>query len=110
MIKTKNSILILSILSLILINPICSAEKIENLSSSDVIKIIGLMMYFIIIIVSIMIFGGIWIYRDAQKRGSNPELWLIIFLLSAIIGYFIWLIVRPKLIKSNLDKLNKITN
>ena len=38
---------------------------------------------------------GIWVYRDAEKRGSSGILWLIIVFLTSIIGLIIWLIVRP---------------
>jgi len=37
----------------------------------------------------------IWVYRDAEKRGSSGILWLIIVLITGIIGLIIWLIVRP---------------
>jgi len=36
----------------------------------------------------------IWVYRDAQKRGMNGALWLIIVLLANIIGLIIYLVVR----------------
>jgi len=37
----------------------------------------------------------IWVYKDAQKRGANAVLWLIICLFTGIIGLIIWLVVRP---------------
>ena len=36
----------------------------------------------------------IWVYRDAQKRGMNGALWLIIVLLANIVGLIIYLVVR----------------
>ena len=38
----------------------------------------------------------VWVYRDAKARGENAALWLIIVLITGIIGLIIWLIVRPK--------------
>jgi len=38
---------------------------------------------------------AIWVYKDAQKRGSSGALWLIIVLITGIIGLIIWLVVRP---------------
>ncbi len=38
---------------------------------------------------------GVWMYKDAEKRGKDGALWLIIGLLFGIIGLIIWLIVRP---------------
>jgi hypothetical protein len=45
------------------------------------------------LIIAVLI--GIWVYRDAEKRGSSGILWLIIVFVTGIIGLIIWLIVRP---------------
>ena len=45
------------------------------------------------LIIAVLI--GIWVYRDAEKRGSSGILWLIIVFITGIIGLIIWLIVRP---------------
>lgn len=37
---------------------------------------------------------AVWVYRDAEKRGESGVLWLIIVLITGIIGLIIWLIVR----------------
>lgn len=36
----------------------------------------------------------VWVYRDAQSRGMNGALWLIIVLITGIFGLIIYLIVR----------------
>ncbi len=38
---------------------------------------------------------GVWMYKDAEKRGKSGALWLIIGLILGIIGLIVWLIVRP---------------
>jgi len=38
---------------------------------------------------------GIWVYKDAEKRGKSGVLWLIIVLLLGLLGIIIWLVVRP---------------
>jgi MFS family permease len=48
-----------------------------------------------IIMFIIWIAIGIWMYKDAEKRGKSGALWLIIGLLFGIIGLIVWLIVRP---------------
>jgi hypothetical protein len=54
-------------------------------------------MCLIPIIVWIIFFAiAIWVYKDAEKRGKSGALWLIIVLLTGIIGLIIWLVVRPK--------------
>jgi len=45
------------------------------------------------IIIGLLI--GIWVYKDAEKRGKSGALWLIINILFPIIGLIIWLVVRP---------------
>lgn len=57
---------------------------------------LGVFMCFIpVIAIIIAIAIGVWMYRDAERRGENGALWLIIGLIGGIIGLIIWLIVRP---------------
>ena len=52
---------------------------------------------FIIIWFIIAIAAGVWIYRDAESRGMGGALWLVVALVTGIIGLVIYLIVRkPK--------------
>lgn len=39
---------------------------------------------------------AVWVYRDAEARGEDGAIWLLIVLFTSIIGLIIWLIVRPK--------------
>lgn len=55
----------------------------------------GLVCGIIIIIWIVFILIAIWVYKDAEKRGSSGVLWLIIIIITGIIGLIIWLIVRP---------------
>ena len=43
----------------------------------------------------IAIFIAVWVYKDAEKRGKSGALWLIIVLITGIIGLIVWLLVRP---------------
>jgi 4-amino-4-deoxy-L-arabinose transferase-like glycosyltransferase len=57
---------------------------------------LGVFMCFIpIVAIIIAIAIGVWMYRDAERRGENGALWLIIGIIGGIIGLIIWLIVRP---------------
>ena len=38
----------------------------------------------------------IWVYRDAESRGMNGVLWLIVVLIAGIIGLIIYLVVRKE--------------
>ncbi|MFB0559727.1 MAG: hypothetical protein ACETWM_00655 [Candidatus Lokiarchaeia archaeon] len=56
----------------------------------------GMLFTWIIILVwcVIGIILAIWVYRDAQSRGMNGALWLIITILLGLIGLIIYLVVR----------------
>ncbi|MFX1521035.1 MAG: hypothetical protein ACFFCD_14050 [Promethearchaeota archaeon] len=49
---------------------------------------------FAIIWFIIAILIAVWVYRDAEKRGESGVLWLIVVLITGIIGLIIWLIIR----------------
>lgn len=52
---------------------------------------------FVLIVLAINIFILIWVYRDAKARGmDNAVLWLVIVLLTGLVGLIIYLVVRPK--------------
>ena len=56
-----------------------------------------LMGIIIVIVIAASLFGiwlCIWTYRDAEARGENGALWVIILLISGLIGLIVWLIVR----------------
>lgn len=36
----------------------------------------------------------IWVYRDAESRGMSGVLWLIVVLITGILGLIIYLVVR----------------
>ncbi len=49
-------------------------------------------VYLVIFIIWIVL--AIWVYKDAKKRGENAVLWLLVVLLTGIIGLIVYLIVR----------------
>ena len=55
----------------------------------------GALCFIPIVFLIIGLLLAIWVYKDAQKRGSSGALWLIIVILTGIIGLIIWLVVRP---------------
>ncbi len=56
----------------------------------------GMALTWIILIIwcVIGVIIAIWVYRDAESRGMNGVLWLIICILLGIIGLIIYLVVR----------------
>lgn len=57
----------------------------------------GATIFLFILPIIIAIAIGVWLYKDAEKRGKSGALWLIIGLIANIIGLIIWLIVRPSM-------------
>jgi hypothetical protein len=51
-------------------------------------------LIFGIIWLVVWILVAIWVYKDAEKRGKNGVLWLIIVIILGLIGLIIWLVVR----------------
>lgn len=50
---------------------------------------------FIIFFLAVLIIPGIYVYRDAQKRGMNAALWLaVVLLVPAFIGFLLYLLAR----------------
>lgn len=56
---------------------------------------LGLMCIIPAVLFIIGILLAIWVYKDAEKRGSSGALWLIIVILTSFVGLIIWLVVRP---------------
>ena len=58
----------------------------DLLAGTFLILICGVWIVFLLI--------AIWVYRDAESRGMGGVLWLLVVLLTGIIGLIIYLVVR----------------
>jgi uncharacterized membrane protein YhaH (DUF805 family) len=56
--------------------------------------VFGFFILFIIGLIAVWILLAVWVYRDAKKRGMEATLWLLVVLLTGIIGLIVYLIVR----------------
>ena len=66
-----------------------------GLSAGETIGLFFVSWFFVIIALFVIgLLLCVWVYRDAQKRGMNGVLWLIIVLIANIIGLIVYLIVR----------------
>lgn len=64
----------------------------EDYSAAELVGI-GI---FIILLGIVVIFVGLWIYRDANKRGLEGTLWLIVLFVGNVIGLIIYFIIRKE--------------
>lgn len=53
-----------------------------------------LAMLFFVAVLVVVILVAVWVYRDAEERDMNGALWLIVVILTNIIGLIIYLVVR----------------
>ncbi len=95
----KMMLIIAGILTLVTITTISSAQF-DYGNYPDAVPawaFMGLGMLCIIPLVMLIIgiLLAIWVYKDAKKRGSSGALWLLIVIITGIIGLIIWLVVRP---------------
>ena len=58
--------------------------------------LIGLVLLIVIFWFVIAILLCVWVYRDAESRGMNGALWLIIVIITGIVGLIVYLIVREE--------------
>jgi ABC-type transport system involved in multi-copper enzyme maturation permease subunit len=40
------------------------------------------------------VFFCVWVFRDAESRGMNGAIWVVIVLIANVIGFLVYLIVR----------------
>jgi len=64
--------------------------NIAGVALAGTLCIVPIIMWIIFILIAI------WVYKDAEKRGKSGALWLVIVILTGIIGLIIWFVVRPK--------------
>jgi len=48
-----------------------------------------------VIVLAVALLACVWIYQDAEARGKNGALWVVILVLTHVFGLVLWLIVRP---------------
>ena len=74
-------------------------EEYTGVSDAAVMSFLGLtgVLCFVVVLLPFIIgiLIAIWVYKDAEKRGSSGVMWLIICIFLGIIGLIIWLVVRP---------------
>jgi len=54
------------------------------------------MVQLVVLIIIIGIFIGVYVHRDATRRGMNVVLWVIISVISVPLGLIIYIFVRKR--------------
>lgn len=58
------------------------------------LSVLGTCIAVVLMLLVLHVVVAIWVYKDAQSRGQNAVLWLIIALFAPVIGVVIWLVLR----------------
>lgn len=53
-----------------------------------------LAILFLVVSLVVLVLLAVWVYRDAEERDMNGVLWLLVVLLTNVIGLIIYLVVR----------------
>jgi hypothetical protein len=70
----------------------------------DLIVVI-LLLPLIVIVLGLLIWSLVWVYRDAEKRGKSGALVaLLVFLLEWPVSLLVWLVFRPEIKPSPVAK------
>ena len=97
----KTAVCILALLLLLLCAPLALAQNnlpdVPANAETPTGLIIGCTCAFFIVALAINIAILVWVYKDAQARGAEPMLWLILVFFTGLIGLIIWLCVRRRL-------------
>jgi len=94
-ISRKMTLVLAGLLMTVAFSMVASAYSDYNTAAGFLgLSIVMCVVSFVIpIVIGLLI--GIWVYKDAEKRGKSGALWLIINILLPIIGLIIWLVIRP---------------
>ena len=66
---------------------------------------------FLLILITLSIFIGVFVYRDSKKRGMNPVLWTLLAIIApCFLGLIIYLIVRTQYYDTKCPKCSKQIN
>jgi TctA family transporter len=57
---------------------------------------LGFWGIFVIGYYAVAIILCIWVYKDAEKRGLNGGLWLLIIILTGLIGFIIYMVIARR--------------
>jgi hypothetical protein len=81
------AIIAMSILMLLAIIPNASAQ-------AELFLFGGLFCAIWVVFFIVWLMVALWVYRDAESKGQSGALWLLLVLLTGLIGLIIYLIVR----------------
>ncbi len=71
-------------------------EKVNDATDNNDEELIGLALCCggISMFIILPIVMGIWVYKDSERRGMNSAVWLLIILVSNLVGLIIYLYIR----------------
>ncbi len=59
----------------------------------DLNSFVGFYFFFMIVVLAINVGIVIWVYRDAESRGMDATIWLLVVLLGGCVGCIVYIII-----------------
>jgi preprotein translocase subunit Sss1 len=86
-----------------------TSTMIQTSSSTSIpiffVGIVGFIIFWLVVGIAL----AIWVYRDAESRGMGGVLWLIVVLITGIVGLIIYLIVREPRVAPTSTRVSSST-
>ncbi len=62
--------------------------------------LVGCAAVFALVMFAVQVAVLVYVYRDAQARGAEPLIWLAVVFFTHLLGFIVWMCVRPPLLKT----------
>ncbi len=73
---------------------------VQGAAWGGVLLLLGCAAVFALAMFVVQVLALVYVYRDAQARGAEPLIWLGIVFFTHLIGFIVWMCVRPPLLKT----------
>ncbi len=103
--KRLSTLVLLALLLLLLCSSAVHADQSESESQATVGVLgsgVALIVFFVCLGLSVLfslcitIYLAYFMYTDANARGENGVLWMVIGIFGGLLGLLVWLIIRPE--------------
>ncbi len=73
---------------------------VQGFAFGGFLLLVGCAAVFALAMFVVQVLALVYVYRDAQARGVEPLLWLAVVFFTHLIGFVVWMCVRPPLLKT----------
>ena len=66
------------------------------LQYGDLGFVFGAYLFFMVFVLAIDVGIAVWVYRDAQSRGMDATIWLLVVILGGCVGCIVYIIISKE--------------